>query len=173
MPIRGTLVLELPEKVMKRSLLAVLLIVAFATISLPASAETIAKTSIKDPKQKSKILGKHMLSLQWLQFAKNEYGSAAVTEKKGVLWLKGEQTHKGKDASGYLKVDGRITEVSSNSFKFNGKILTSVSHINNGEECVREGDFNFLAKGKRKYWRLQEMKSPCSEVTDYVDLYFN
>lgn len=147
-------------------------IFAAAGFLLPANAETIAKTVIKAPAQKSKILGKHMLSLQWLQFAKCEYGSATVTEKNGVLWLKGEQTHKGKDG-GYLKIDGRITELNSNSFRFNGKVLTSVSHINNGDECVREGDFNFLAKGKRKYWRMQEMNSPCSEVTDYVDLYFN
>lgn len=112
-----------------------------------------------------------MLSLQWLQFANNKYGSANIVEKDGVLLLKGEQRLAGKE-NGYLTIEGRITEASNQAFKFNGKIVTSVSHINDGKECVREGDFNFLAKGNRKYWRLQEMLSPCSTVTDYIDLYF-
>jgi hypothetical protein len=99
------------------------------------------------------------------------YGNATVTDKDGVLLLKGEQRAKGKE-KGYVTVDGRITEVSSHAFKFNGKIASSVSHINDGKECVRSGDMNFVAKSGRKYWRLQEMQSPCSEVTDYVDLYF-
>lgn len=130
------------------------------------------KTVIKDQAQRAKLVGKHMLSLQWLQFAKSMYGSATISDQNGVLLLKGEQRLKGKE-KGYLTIDGRITEVQKNAFKFNGKIVTSVYHINDGKECVREGDFNFLIKGARKYWRLQEMQSPCSEVTDYVDLYFN
>ncbi len=146
-------------------------LIAHGSSIAPVMADTVTKTEFKDPSQKSKLLGKHMLSLQWLQFTNNEFGSATVTDKNGLLVLKGEQQHKGK-GGGYLKIDGRITEVTANAFKFNGKILTSVEHINDGQECVREGDMTFLAKGKRKYWRLQEMKSPCSEVTDYVDVYF-
>ena len=159
---------------MKPLLLAVFSFVSLMIIGsavTPVSAGVATKTTFKDPSLKAKILGKHMLSLQWLQFTNNEFGSATVTEKDGLLLLKGEQQHKGK-GGGYLKVDGRIIEVTADSFKFNGKILTSVDHINDGQECVREGDMTFLAKGKRKYWRLQEMKSPCSEVTDYVDVYF-
>jgi hypothetical protein len=142
-----------------------------AAAAYSADEASQAKTVIKDAAQKQKLLGKHMLSLQWLVFAKGQYGQATVQEKNGVLYLKGEQRAKGKD-NGYVIIDGRITEVGARSFKFNGKIRTSVSHINNGEECVREGDMNFLAKGNRKYWRLQEMDSPCSEVTDYIDVYF-
>ena len=112
-----------------------------------------------------------MLSLQWIMFEKGKYGTATVQEKNGVLLLKGEQVGTGKSTD-YLKVDGKITEVDAKSFKFNGKIATKVSHINNGEECLRNGDMTFLAKGQRKYWRLQEMDNPCSTVTDYVDVYF-
>lgn len=144
-----------------------------ALSNLPAYAtDSFPITNFKDPSQKKKLLGKHMLSLQWLQYDGGMYGSALISEKNGVLYLAGEQRGSGK-AAGYLKINGRITEVGKNSFKFNGQIKTSVSHINNGEECVRNGDMNFLTKGKRKYWRLQEMASPCSNVTDYVDLYFN
>lgn len=151
-------------------LLPVLLTISVMHI-LPPSSVAADKTIFKDNGQRSKLIGKHMLSLQWLQFMNNMYGSATVTDKDGVLLLKGEQRAKGKE-KGYVTVDGRITEVSSHAFKFNGKIATSVSHINDGKECVRSGDMNFVAKGGRKYWRLQEMQSPCSEVTDYVDLYF-
>lgn len=136
-----------------------------------ASAPAAEKTVIKDASQKSKLLGKHMLSLQWLLFEDGKYGSATVVEKDGLLRLTGDQRSKGKDG-GYLKIDGNITEVATSSFKFNGEIKTSVKSINNGKECLRNGPMNFLARGKRKYWRLQEMDSPCSEVTDYVDLYF-
>lgn len=146
--------------------------VLLATSELLATAADTTKTVYEDPSKKAKLLGQHKLSLQWLQFEKPQYGNAVVTEKNGVLYLKGEQRGTGKE-KGYLTVDGRITEVGAKSFKFNGKIKTCISHINNGKECLREGDMTFLAKGKRKYWRLQEMDNPCSEVTDYVDVYFN
>jgi len=151
-------------------LLPVLLTISLVQI-LPPSSVAADKTIFNDQTQRAKLIGKHMLSLQWLQFMNNMYGSATVTDKAGVLLLKGEQRVKGKEKD-YLTIDGRITEVSSHAFKFNGKIASSVSHINSGKECVRSGDLNFVTKGSRKYWRLQEMQSPCSEVTDYVDLYF-
>lgn len=156
------------------SLIALSVAIPGAAVLAPyaMAGDAPPKTVFKDKTQRAKLLGKHMLSLQWLQFEKAMYGTATIEDKGGALYLKGEQINKGKE-KGYLKVDGRITEVGKNSFKFNGTIKTSVSHINNGEECVREGDMNFLAKGARKYWRLQEMKSPCSEVTDYVDVYFH
>lgn len=130
-----------------------------------------APATIKDAAQKKKLLGKHMLSLQWLLFDKPKYGTATVTEKDGVLYLKGEQIAGGKDKD-YLKVDGIITEVGPKSFKFKGKIICRVHYNNDGKECIRDGDMTFIITGKRKYWRLQEMKCPQCEVTDYVDLYF-
>lgn len=157
----------------RRRALPICLTMVLSMSILPAlAADSVPKTVFKDFAQKKTLIGKHMLSLQWLQFDGGKFGSANISEKSGVLYLKGEQLGKGK-AAGYLKVDGRITEVGKSSFKLNGEIKTSVSHINNGEECVRNGEMTFLTKGKRKYWRLQEMASPCSGVTDYVDVYFN
>ena len=93
-----------------------------------------------------------------------------MTNKNGVLYLKGEQRQRGgKD---YLKVDGTITSIDKNEFTFNGTIDMRVSHINNGDHCKREGRMTFAIKGKRKYWRLQEMDNPCDGVTDYVDIFF-
>lgn len=132
-------------------------------------AEKTTKTVIKDKKQKKKLLGKHMFSLQWISWKK--FGTATVTEKNGILYIKGEQKGKGEKPD-FVTIDGIITEVSPKSFKFNGEIITRVSHINNGDECKRTGDMSFAIKGKRKYWRLVQMKSPCSVVTDYVDIFF-
>ena len=40
-----------------------------------------------------------------------------------------------------------------------------------GRRCERNGDFEFRATGKRKYWRLQQMEA-CGGLTDYVDVYY-
>ena len=143
-------------------------ILALASKS-PVSAQSQTKTLVKDASEKKKLLGKHMLSLQWISWEK--FGQATVTEKNGLLAIKGEQRSKGKDPD-WLTIDGVITEVACGQFKFRGKIETRVSHINDGKPCLRDGEMTFAVKGKRKYWRLKEMDNPCDRATDYVDLYF-
>jgi hypothetical protein len=65
-----------------------------------------------------------------------------------------------------------IVSIDARQFVFEGTITTTISHINGGKPCVRQGDFTFKITGKRKYWRMQEMDNPCDEATDYVDIYF-
>jgi hypothetical protein len=142
---------------------SLLLFVAFA---LPLDAQT--KTVVKDNAAKAKLLGKHKLSLQWISW--DYFGTATVTEKNGVLYLKGEQ--KSRQGNDFVKVDGIITAIEAKSFIFTGKIITQVSHNNDGKPCTREGEMTFAITGKRKYWRLQQMQSPCGVETDYVDIYF-
>ncbi len=143
--------------------------------STPGADTKAAKTIVTSPAQKKKLLGRHALSLQWISWDDlRKAGSAVVAEdSRGVITLKGEQKGFGKGKSDYLKVNGTITQINANGFKFHGRILTSASEANDGKECVRDGDMNFSIKGSRKYWRLVESKNPCSEVTDYVDLFFN
>jgi len=126
------------------------------------------KTVINDANSKKMLLGKHKLSLQWISW--DYFGTATVTDKKGILYLRGEQKQRG--GRDYLKIDGTITSIDKNEFTFNGTIIMQVSHNNNGVACKREGKMTFAVKGKRKYWRLQEMDNPCDGVTDYVDIYF-
>ncbi|HEY9677700.1 MAG TPA: hypothetical protein V6C76_06810 [Drouetiella sp.] len=152
-------------------LVLVLLVAPLLYLAISCASAADLKTIVKDANVQRKLLGRHMLSLQWLHFGKNQYGSASVTRTDNQLLLAGEQVSKEGDP-GYLKINGRITEVNSSGFKFHGKIVYSVKSIKDGKECVRDGDYTFLAKGARKYWRMQEMESSCSEVTDYVDLYF-
>ncbi len=143
-----------------------LLILLIAVSVLPVFAQ--GKTVVNDAKARNMLLGKHMLSLQWISW--DYFGSATVTNKAGVYYLKGNQKQRG--GTDFLEVDGVITEIDAKDFKFDGKITMQISHINNGETCVREGEMTFAITGKRKYWRLQEMQSPCDVTTDYVDIFF-
>ena len=126
------------------------------------------KTIVGDANAKKMLFGKHLLSLQWIGW--DYFGTANVTDKAGILHLKGEQKqHNGSD---FVKIDGAITSIDENEFKFNGTIVMQISHINGGEPCTRTGEMTFAITGKRKYWRLQEMTNPCDQATDYVDIYF-
>lgn len=127
------------------------------------------KTAVNNANAKKMLLGKHLLSLQWISW--DYFGAANVVNKNGVLYLKGEQKQRG-GGTDYVKVDGVITEINAKDFKFDGTIETQISHINGGAPCKREGVLTFAATKNRKYWRLQEMDNPCEGVTDYVDIYF-
>jgi len=151
-------------EMLKRNACAVLLIL----IGLSVACFAQTKTVVNDTKAKRMLLGKHLLSLQWISW--DYFGSATVTERKGVLFLKG--TQKGRGNTDYLKVDGVIAEINAKNFKFDGTIEMQISHINGGKPCLREGEMTFAITQNRKYWRLQEMKSPCDVTTDYVDIYF-
>lgn len=114
------------------------------------------------------LLGKHKFSLQWISW--DYFGTATVTQRNGVFYLKGEQ--KARKGTDFVRIDGVITEINEKNFKFEGKIVMQISHINNGEPCERNGEMDFKITGKRKYWRLQQMDNPCDTATDYVDIFF-
>lgn len=126
------------------------------------------KTVVNDADAKKMLLGKHLLSLQWISW--DYFGTTNITNKAGVLYLKGEQKQHG--GSDFVKIDGTITSIDKKEFKFEGTIVTQISYINGGKPCTRLGEINFAITGKRKYWRLQEMTNPCDEAVDYVDIYF-
>lgn len=147
-----------------RILLAILLIIA---ASFPATAQQ--KTVVNDAAAAKKLLGRHMLSLQWISW--DYFGTASVTQKDGIYQIRGEQKGRGRNNTDYLKLEGMIYEINAASFGFSGRITTRISHINGGQPCLREGEFTFAITGKRKYWRMQEMENPCDPVTDYIDVY--
>jgi len=117
-------------------------------------------------------LGKHNLTLQWISW--ENPGKVLVYEDKLTkkIFIKGEQVGIGEEKNDYLNIDGEITNRNGKIFTFDGVIKTKVSHINNGEECIRKGVFTFESTQNRKYWRLQEMRNPCDSFTDYVDIFF-
>ncbi len=148
---------------LKKIFCASLLILAGLNFSVYAQEKTV----VNDANAKKMLLGRHLLSLQWISW--DYFGTATVTDQKGVLHLQGSQ--KGRDSTDFLKIDGTITEIDKTEFKFDGTITMQISHINNGKPCERTGEMTFAITGKRKYWRLQEMQNPCDEATDYVDIY--
>jgi hypothetical protein len=138
-----------------------LILIVFA---LPA----FAQTAINDKPAAAMLLGTHPLSLQWVTFDTTK-GSVTITEANGVYRLKGEQ--KGKD-NNLLSIDGEVTAINAKDFTFKGKIVTRVSHIANGKDCVRDGTFLFRISGARQFWRMREQQNPCDEAADYIDIFF-
>lgn len=140
----------------------------FSLMFLTIAANAQDRTIVNDAVAAKMLLGRHMLSLQWVSW--DYFGSATVTKSAGVYSIKGEQ--KGRGNPDFLKIGGTIKSIDAKEFVFEGTIVTQVSHINGGAPCTREGEFTFKITGKRKYWRLTQMDNPCDPVTDYVDIYF-
>ena len=116
-----------------------------------------------------KVLGKHMLALQWISW--EDFGICTITkDKNGQLHCNGEQ--RSKENGDFLKIEGTITIVNANHLKFKGTISILVSSLNDGKIYKRSGTFNFKARGQRKYWRLQEMERSNADYVDYVDIFF-
>lgn len=145
-----------------------ILALLLAMVIFPFATAAQVRTTISDPAAAKVLLGRHMLSLQWISW--DHFGTVTVKNEAGVYSLRGEQ--KGRGNSDHLSIEGKIVSIDSKEFKFDGTIVTRISHINSGEPCVRKGSFTFRITGKRKYWRLQEMDNPCDTATDYVDIYF-
>lgn len=150
---------------LKKIVFAGLLILVFQSLFVCAQNSTI----VNSESAKKMLLGNHRFALQWISW--DYFGTAIITDKKGSLYLKGEQ--KGRGGSGdFLTIDGIITQIDEKEFKFNGKIVTKVSHLNEGKSCPREGEMIFAITKNRRYWRLQDMQNPCEDVLDYVDVFF-
>jgi hypothetical protein len=137
-----------------------------AKVTPPSNAgETVTKTPLEV--EKDRLLGKHRFSLQWISW--EYFGTVTVSEDKAAISIRGEQRSRENDD--YVTIDGVILDIAVNRFKFRGKIVTKISHINSGKPCNREGIMTFSVTGNRKYWRLQEMDNPCDGVADYVDIF--
>jgi hypothetical protein len=122
----------------------------------------------KIPKVKIDIERNIPISLQWISL--QDRGNAKVgKEADGWKTIKGEQTNKNNE---FLKIDGKIKRIDEFNIKFTGTIITFVKGNNKGAPCEKNGEFVFLKKADRSYYRLQKMEN-CEggNVVDYVDLY--
>lgn len=156
--------------IMKRFLF---LIVAMLVVASGGSVEAASKRVKKKAKRKvetveQRVLGKHMCSLQWISW--NYFGTVNITKQPdGTLQCVGGQ--KSRECDDYLKIDGTITIENADCLIFNGVIETKVSYLANGQAVVRTGEQRFLRTGERRYWRMQNMRNPVDDCTDYVDIY--
>ncbi|QHS60533.1 hypothetical protein [Chitinophaga agri] len=127
-------------------------------------AQHVAKQPVKQIRE-----GKHNFTLQWISW--DQPGKVQIKKQRdGTYTVKGEQRGENGD---FVTIDGTLTMVTFNELIFKGKIQTRYATVNKGEVCDKTGTYHFLAKGARKYWRLQEMDN-CegNNVVDYVDIYF-
>lgn len=154
----------------KITLSLLLVLIGFTTEAAQKPERNQPKVVVNDMAAKRMLVGVHRFSLQWISW--DYFGKATVTEKGGALLIKGEQRGRAKSSGDYVTMEGRITRVDAKEFTFDGKIVTRVSHINNGEPCERTGEMTFRITGNRRYWRLQQMDNPCDEAADYVDIFF-
>ena len=114
------------------------------------------------------LLGKHMLSLQWVSW--KQFGTARFYRAGNDVRVYGVQDVEGN----WVFLNGVVTADPSKKDRFTvtGEVVTRVSYNAGGNACRRTGDFHFLQTQGRKYWRMQEINNPCEAVADYVDIYF-
>ncbi len=151
-----------------RSLLITLLI-AIGPVSLPAQTVSVStRTVVNDKVAATQLIGRHKFQLHWISWGKwKDLAELVVIDRGGTLSLKARQA-KGGD---YVEIEGTVLKIEAKEFTFQGRIVTRVSYKNEGKPCERNGEMIFKITGKRRYWRLQEMQSPCDETTDYVDIF--
>jgi len=139
-----------------------------AVISLPDSQSSLNRTdnlpefTIRE--------GTHNLSLQWISW--EELGKAEIRYLgNNVYSIVGEQRN--PDNSDYLKIEGTLEPLSETELIFDGTVEHQITHLNQGQPCVKKGKQTFKSTKNRKYWRMQDMQN-CEGgmVTDYVDIYF-
>jgi len=131
----------------------------------PVKESSTEETKSVLKQEEQDLLGTHQMRLQWI----DGKGTCEFGEADGMLTISGKY-EKGGD---FLSIDGKAQLPNAKELIVEGKIITKVSHLNGGKECVREGKYIFRSTKGRKYWRMQNMDN-CEEgaTVDYVDIYF-
>ena len=121
----------------------------------------------------NRYVGERKITLQWLNTSttqKCKPGKATISQEDGemALRIKSEQR---KDASNYVRIEGTVEPISATEFKFTGTIVSRVSYLYEGQECVKEGTYTFKKYQGRAFYRLQEKTNCDGSAVDYVDIY--
>ena len=157
------------------SSLAVLALSACATV--PAASPPVVDpvrsqpqpqeaTRILDPGAAERLLLAKGVTLQWIGW--NERGSVNVRREGDLILLTGSQSE--PDGPGRLFLDGRVTEIGSDYFLFEG-IVRMTDTPDRGRKCEADKQWRFAITQNRPYWRLREFEW-CDGLTDYIDIYF-
>jgi hypothetical protein len=131
-----------------------------------ASAPAAQRTIVRDPAALARLRRNSGVTLQWISFESPARGHVYVTDRGGLVHLRGSQSGNG----GELRLEGDVLSIDRTSFTFRGRI-SIVDTPDRGRNCLRDGDFEFRVTQRRRYWRLQQMEA-CDGLTDYVDIYF-
>ena len=139
------------------------------TISLQDSQLSL-NNKIDNPQKITIREGMHNLSLQWISWEK--LGEVEIKHLEGNIYsVVGEQRN--PNNSDYLKIKGTLEPISEKELIFDGIVEHQITHLNQGQPCIKEGKQTFKSTKNRKYWRMQNMQN-CEggAVTDYIDIYF-
>lgn len=116
-------------------------------------------------------VGKHAFTIQWITFEKSNKPGSVMIRSLGDNEYSIEGEQRDKNNIDYVTIKGTFL-AKGRELRFNGKIVSKISYVNNGQPCESTGLVAFKASGKRKYWRLQQMLN-CDKVsTDYIDIFF-
>ena len=126
------------------------------------------RTIVNDRAALARLRRNSGITLQWISFEQPGRGHVAVTERNGLVHLRGSQTQ--DRGAGRVDLDGDVLSIGARSFTFRGRISIENSP-DPDRECLREGTYEFRATGTRRYWRLQNIEA-CDGLADYVDIYY-
>ena len=123
-------------------------------------------TRILDAGAAERLLATKGITLQWIGW--NERGSINVRREGDLILLTGSQSE--PNGPGRLFLDGRVTEIGSDYFLFDG-IVQMTDTPDRGRKCEADKEWRFAITQNRPYWRLREFEW-CDGLTDYIDIYF-
>jgi hypothetical protein len=144
---------------MLKKLSKIKLIIVFALASLFIEGQTASA-------MQKNLFGKKKMGIQFIW---DGYGTAEIKKIENKITIEGSQYS--KDKNEHCLISGELTIASPTKLIFAGtiKIFT--------KDCCGEidttGTFTFVKSGKRKYYRLQEFDSLCSQYTCayYLDIF--
>lgn len=139
---------------------------AAAAIAQPAWADKAEPTRILDHEMARNLKENRGATLQWIDW--NQRGTAFVSDKDGTWSLRASQSQ--LDGPGSLFLEGRIVEIGSDYFLFDG--LVRITGTPDAErQCEKRDVWRFAITQNRPYWRIRQFEW-CDDLTDYIDIYF-
>ncbi|VAW78951.1 hypothetical protein MNBD_GAMMA12-3240 [hydrothermal vent metagenome] len=159
---------------LKSIVLLLLTAVPFQSTSLLAVGETPVQTKINNIAAAKALLGTHKMTHQVISWA--YFGSVTINNQQGIYYLKGTHVGRskgGKENTDLFKINGQITEINNNYFKFVGTMTTQFKSDKN-KRCKKTGTFYFrYRQGKSRSWRLLNEQHTCSNHVVLIDIYVN
>lgn len=137
-----------------------------AAIAQSAVAAGPEPTRILDPAMAQKLVQNRGITLQWIDW--DQTGTAFVDDTGGVWTLRASQSQ--ADGPGSLFLDGRIVEIGSDYFLFDG-VVRIKGTPDTTRHCEKRDVWRFAITQNRPYWRIRQFEW-CDNLTDYIDIYF-
>ena len=127
----------------------------FATASTAQAPPAPERTIVHDQAALARLRRNSGITLQWISFEAPARGHVYVTNRRGLVHLRGSQ----RGGGGELTLDGDVLSIDARSFTFRGEI-SIVGTPDATRNCLRDGTYEFRVTGRRRYWRPPGPGSP-------------